>query len=102
MKVAAPDRACLEVDGLSGRRHRARDGFYQMDARDGRALVAAGGFLPSLAGHTHSTIGFRCPGCGFGSFFRTCSRCGGDCRREARGDADAGQPEPVTGDPASD
>lgn len=90
MKVAAPDRACLEVDGLSGRRHRAQAGFYQMAARDGRALVAAGGFLPSLAGHTHSKIGYRCPGCGFGSYFRTCSRCGSTCQREDEADAPQG------------
>lgn len=82
MKVAAPDRGCLEVDGLTGHRYRATDGIYQMGDRDGHALVQAGGFLPSLAGHTRSTIGYRCPGCGFGSFFRTCSRCGATCVKE--------------------
>lgn len=82
MRVAAPDRPCLEVDGLSGRRYRARDGIYNMTARDGRALIAAGGFAPSVAGHTRSTIGYRCTACGFGSYFRGCSRCGGSCERE--------------------
>jgi hypothetical protein len=82
VKVVAPDRACLEVDGLSGRRYRARDGVYEMSDRDGRALVAAGGFLPSLSGATSRAAGYRCPVDGFGSFFTTCSRCGGRCERE--------------------
>lgn len=82
MKVVAPAKACQQVDGLSGRRYKARDGIYEMTARDGKALVAAGGFLPSLAGATSRATGFRCVACGFGSFFRRCSRCGGDCNRE--------------------
>lgn len=82
MKVAAPDRGCVEVDGLSGRRYRARDGIYNMTVRDGRALIVAGGFAPSVAGHTRSAIGYRCTACGFGSFFRTCSRCGATCVKE--------------------
>jgi hypothetical protein len=81
LKVAAPAKGCLEVDGLSGRRYRAADGMYEMSARDGKALVQAGGFLPSLAGHTKKSIGYRCT-CGFGSFFRTCSRCGTACTKE--------------------
>src|SRR5207302_7756453 len=91
MKVAAPDKGCLEVDGVTGRRYRARDGIYNMTVRDGRALVAAGGFAPSLAGHTHSTIGYRCTACEFGSYFRICSQCGGHCEREGDGDAPESQ-----------
>lgn len=86
MKVVAPAKAVHEVDGLSGRRYKARDGIYEMSARDGKALVQAGGFLPSLAGATSKTTGFRCQACGFGSFFRCCSRCGGACEREVHDD----------------
>ncbi|WP_214103231.1 hypothetical protein [Acrocarpospora catenulata] len=81
MKVVAPARACVEVDGLSGRRYRARDGIYEMSPRDGKAFVAAGGFVPSLSGATSRATGYRCS-CGFGSFFTTCSRCGGTCTKE--------------------
>lgn len=83
MKVVAPAKGCRQVDGLSGRRYEARDGIYEMSARDGKALVRAGGFLPSLAGATSRAAGYRCPVCEFGSFFRRCSRCGGDCEKEA-------------------
>ncbi|WP_327088540.1 hypothetical protein OIE66_40530 [Nonomuraea sp. NBC_01738] len=82
MRVIAPAKTCVEVDGLSGRRYRARDGVYEMSERDGRALVAAGGFRPSLTGATSRAAGYRCPSDGFGSFFTTCSRCGGPCERE--------------------
>lgn len=83
MRVCAPDGAVREVDSR-GRRYRSKDGVYDMPESEARRLVAAGGFMPSLAGHTARSIGFVCRGCGFGSFFKTCSRCGGDCRKEAR------------------
>ncbi|MEU0516638.1 hypothetical protein [Streptosporangium sp. NPDC006007] len=82
MRVVAPARAVAEVDGLSGRRYRAQDGIYEMSDRDGRALVALGGSVPSLAGATSRRAGYRCAACGFGSFFTTCSRCGGTCIKE--------------------
>lgn len=85
MKVVAPAKAAVQVDGLSGRRYVARDGIYDMSTRDGKALVKAGGFLPSLTGPASSSTGYRCPTCSFGSFFRTCSRCGGNCERETDG-----------------
>lgn len=82
MRVAAPDRPCVQVDGLSGRRYTASGGHFEMSDRDGRALVAAGGFVPSLAGPTRAAVGFRCGACGFGAFTRRCGRCGADCERE--------------------
>jgi len=83
MRVMSPDARVAQVDGLSGHRYTARGGVYEMPDRDGRALVEAGGFLPSLAGASGRAVGFRCPGCGFGSYLRTCSRCGSTCDREA-------------------
>ncbi|RCG19112.1 hypothetical protein DQ384_38190 [Sphaerisporangium album] len=82
MRVVAPAAACVQVDGLSGRRYTARDGIYETSERDGRALLAAGGFLPSLSGATSRSTGYRCQACGFGAFIKTCSRCGGLCERE--------------------
>lgn len=82
MKVVAPARAVAEVDGVTGRRYKARDGVYDMAPRDARALIKVGGFLPSLSGTTSRAAGYRCGGCGFGSFFTTCSRCGGNAHKE--------------------
>ena len=82
MRVCAPDGAVREVDGVTGRRYKTGDGVYDMRPTDAKALVAVGGFLPSLTGHAARRNGYRCHDCGFGSFFRRCSRCGGDCTRE--------------------
>lgn len=83
MKVVAPTKSYKQVEGLTGRRYSARDGVFDMHPRDARALIAEGGFQPSLAGAAARTAGYRCT-CGFGSYFRRCSRCGGTCEREGR------------------
>lgn len=76
VKVGAPDSAVLGVEGMSGRKYRSRDGMYEMTPTDAKALVAAGGFRPSLGGPPMRG-GFDCP-CGFRPLFRHCSRCGHD------------------------
>jgi hypothetical protein len=73
VSVAAPDGAVHAVTGMSGREYRSRDGMYRMTPADARALVAAGGFRPTLG--TPRAGGHPCP-CGFQSLFRLCSRCG--------------------------
>jgi len=80
VRVGAPDGRVREVDGVSGRRYRSTDGMYEMTPRDAAALLQVGGFTPDLGGRVAG--GYRCPDCGFGSFFRCCSRCGGDCVKE--------------------
>lgn len=80
--VGAPDGHAREVD-VHGRRYKSRDGLYRMRSDDARMLRKAGGFPASLAGAASRTIGRRCAGCGFGSFFIHCSRCGRSCVREA-------------------
>lgn len=76
--VAAPDGAVAEVDGLTGRRYKARaGGLYDMHPTDARALLADGGFRPSLGSPTRG--GYDCA-CGFRPIFRRCSRCGADCK----------------------
>lgn len=89
MKVVAPAKGCKQVDGLTGRRYTARDGVYDMHPRDARALIAEGGFAPSLTGATARSLGRRCRDCGFGSFFRRCGRCGGICEKEGRDGGEA-------------
>jgi hypothetical protein len=78
---------CREVDGPSGRRYYARNyqqggSFDMTDPRDVRQAVKIGGTIASEAGTTRRGIGYRCTGCGFGSFTRACGRCGGVCERE--------------------
>lgn len=80
MRVAAPDGAVREVDGVTGRRYRSRDGVYDMHPSDAAALVKVGGFTPNLGGRTRG--GYRCTDCGFGAFVKTCGRCGGACEKE--------------------
>jgi hypothetical protein len=80
MKVCAPDGAAREVD-VNGRRYRSRDGVYDMAPADAKMLRAAGGFASALNGVAPAGTGFSCVDCGFGSWFTTCSRCGGVCRK---------------------
>lgn len=81
MRVATPTKNCYGVDGFDGR-YTTKSGFFDMSKRDAKALVEIGGFVPSLSGSTRSRLGFRCPSCGFGSYLRSCGRCGGECERE--------------------
>lgn len=81
---------CREVDSPSGTRYYARGGrkgymqggSFDMSDADAKLAVRMGGAIASEAGATSRGIGYRCGGCGFGSFVVTCSRCGGQCVRE--------------------
>lgn len=79
--VGAPDGAARQVD-VGGRRYRSQDGIYQMLPQDAKLLRASGGFAPNLGGATPRRAGYRCQKCGFGAFFTTCGRCGGECEKE--------------------
>lgn len=86
MRLAAPDGAVagMEVKGAQTG-HVTRYSGRLMDVDNpmhARALMAEGAFPASLSGGTRSSVGFRCSGCGFGSFVTTCSRCGGTCEKE--------------------
>lgn len=73
-----------QVEFPSGRRYGGNmpGRVFDMDPADARLLVKAGGVLASESGTTRRAIGYRCGGCGFGSFLTRCSRCGGECERE--------------------
>jgi hypothetical protein len=72
--VAAPDGAVAQVDGVTGHRYKARaGGLYDMHPADAKALLADGGFRPSLGSPTRG--GYACR-CGFRPVVRDCSRCG--------------------------
>lgn len=79
------DGGAREIDGVTGRRYAAKGGVFDMHPTDARALRAIGGAPCSLSGATRQGMGFRCPECGFGSYFRACSRCGARTVREQRG-----------------
>lgn len=87
-QMCLPDGAVRGID-IEGARTGARLGSYT-PGRDGtvtvdnprhiKALREMGAFAANLGGRTCG--GFRCVTCGFGSFFKKCSRCGGTCERE--------------------
>jgi len=71
---------------IDGREYRASGGFFDMPDRDAKAHLASAGFggswSPVRGATGRRALGRRCKDCGFGSYFTTCSRCGGACQRE--------------------
>lgn len=96
MRVPAEDRRQVATV-INGREYRARDGFFQMPDTHARIHLKSAN-MPNwqLPGVPSRQDGYRCPGCGFGSFFVRCSRCGGTCHREGA-DAPAYPQEPGSG-----
>lgn len=78
VRVCAPDSAVRAVQ-VNGREFRSRDGQYLMPAESAKKLVESGGFMPNVL-NGKATGGYLCK-CGFGSWFKVCSRCGGDCEK---------------------
>jgi hypothetical protein len=80
---------CREID-YGGRRHYAlggqkgymKGGLFEMSDAAARQAVRLGGAVAPAIDATRRGIGWRCPGCGFGSFVRRCSKCGTECVRE--------------------
>lgn len=87
MRIAAPDGAVagMEVKGAqTGRVTRYQGRIADVDnPQHIKALLSEGAFAASLSGRTNSRLGYRCTGCGFGSFLKKCSRCSGTCERES-------------------
>jgi hypothetical protein len=83
VKVVPQASNCKEIE-VGGRVYRAgRNGLIDMPENAARYTVALeGGQWPALSGITRRGQGFKCAGCGFGSWFTKCSRCGGECTRE--------------------
>jgi hypothetical protein len=68
----------------------AKDGIFTMP--DGHArlyLKATGQSALSLTGVRHRRVGYWCEPCRFASFFKICSKCTGECRREENPDGTA-------------
>lgn len=85
MKMAMPDGAVMGVcvQGAQTGATTSYDGriVEVSNPQHIKALRDLGAFPANLAGG-RSRGGYRCDGCGFGSFFRHCGRCGGTCTKE--------------------
>jgi hypothetical protein len=86
-RMLAPDGQVKQTDvklpGGAVRRYNATGGgIYTVADSDARALKANGFTEAPVSGSFSGTSGRRCSSCGFGSFFTTCSRCGGTCEKE--------------------
>ena len=82
-RVPAEDRRQVQTE-IQGVRYTQRDGYFEMPP-GAEKLHRQSANLPAAspaAGPVVRRHGFRCDDCGFGSFFTTCSRCGGTCTRE--------------------
>jgi hypothetical protein len=65
----------------------AKDGIFRMPDGDARIYrKATGQAALSLAGVRRRGDGFWCANCKFATFFKKCSKCGGECRREENPD----------------
>ena len=73
VRVCAPDGAVRAVVA-NGVEYKSRDGVYEMPPAAARKLLAEGGFQANAL-RGKATGGYDCE-CGFGSWFRVCSRCG--------------------------
>lgn len=78
-RFLSPDDACVGVTAPSGRKYKGAS-FDVSDPRDARDLRRGGYTVAGVAGPSKAP-GFECFDCGFQSFFKLCSRCGGSCER---------------------
>jgi hypothetical protein len=68
-----------------------KDGLFRADnPKDIAALKAQGFTEGNLALHTtgDNSRGYNCTNCGFGSWFKLCSRCGHDMASDPKTDGD--------------
>lgn len=83
VRVPAEDRRQVQAD-VNGTRYSQQNGYFHMKPEHVKAHLTSGNLpTPAVTGPVGRRGGYRCPSCGFGSFFVTCSRCQGACEREA-------------------
>jgi hypothetical protein len=81
-RLLSPDDKCVQVDVPLGRGARYSGKAIEVtDVAHVRALRAAGYTVADTAGVSPRGSGFECGSCGFQSYFKACSRCGGTCER---------------------
>ena len=88
-RMVAPDKRVAETT-IGNRSYKPnRSGIYTVSDRDAKAMKAEGFFEASLMGATLNTnLGYTCVECGFGSWFKKCSRCGTDNGNGIKTDGD--------------
>jgi hypothetical protein len=86
-RMVAPNDTVREVEiqgartGASRTYRWSKDGTVHVESeRHVKALRAAGFTEAGLTG-TATNGGYSCKACGFAAWFKTCSRCGGECER---------------------
>jgi hypothetical protein len=86
LKVVPQAANCREIE-VGGRIYKRRHGgLFDLPEKAAKYVIKyEGGQEAALSGTTRSREGYRCQSCGFGTFFRTCSRCGGIAVREGLG-----------------
>jgi hypothetical protein len=89
-RLIAPDRTIIGTDvegartGHTVKYDRDKDGtFHVENPNHVRALRETGYTLAGVGAPTVKQAGWVCQGCGFVSWFKTCSRCGGTGVRES-------------------
>jgi hypothetical protein len=87
-RLVAPDKGVRETE-VNGRSYKPdRGGIYNVDSASAAKAMKAEGFFEAALNPYSSKDnerGFTCVECGFGSWFRKCSRCGhtnGDPQRD--------------------
>lgn len=83
MRVPAEDiRQVATV--IDGREYRAQAGFFEMPEPHAKAHLASANYghwgVPGVTGRR--SLGYRCPVCKHGSFFKRCGKCGAECEKE--------------------
>ena len=82
--MVAPDKGLVSVDikaanGAKRELKVGKDGTYTVpDGALSKKLKAEGFISSNLMGASTSRLGYDCTQCGFGSWFKVCSRCGHD------------------------
>jgi lipopolysaccharide biosynthesis regulator YciM len=79
-KMIAPDKGVKQTDIGRVRYNVNKQGVYSVDdSSHVRAMKREGFIEASLMGATtNKQVGYTCAECGFGSWFRKCSRCGSE------------------------
>jgi hypothetical protein len=77
-KLVPPGKGVAETV-VNGKTYRAKSGVYEVsNPKDAKAMKREGFFEASLNPFSKGdgARGFTCVECGFGSWFRKCSKCG--------------------------
>lgn len=77
-RYIAPDKGVKETVIGGAKYNPDRGGIYNVENRRHADAMKREGFIEAslMGATTNSEVGYTCSECGFGSWFRKCSRCG--------------------------